>query len=168
MSPSASLTSPRLMPTRRKIRGPEGRAAAMAESFAWNRMAQRTASPVLPNSARKPSPVTLHHPAAKAGDRWAYNLRHRGHEPLVRGVLIGMHLARVIGHIGEHDRHQPARHRDRAAFPGWLLAGRRNPAYHGDQPLLSTPWFPSPAAHGSMLLARRTSRNADRGQGSPA
>jgi hypothetical protein len=59
MSPSSTITSPRLTPTRKPIRWCPGVAAFRSLMPRWIAAAQATASTTLGNSARMPSPVDL-------------------------------------------------------------------------------------------------------------
>src|SRR6516165_1546034 len=59
MSPSSWMTSPRLMPIRKRIRSGSGRLTLRSAIPCWTTTAQRTASTTEANSIRMPSPVVL-------------------------------------------------------------------------------------------------------------
>jgi hypothetical protein len=57
MSPSSTMTSPRLTPMRNLMRRSSGTSGSRSIIPRWTSAAQRTASTTLANSANKPSPV---------------------------------------------------------------------------------------------------------------
>jgi hypothetical protein len=59
MSPSSTMTSPILMPMRNSMRWSGGRGALLAAKTACTSAEQRSASTMLANSTRSPSPVVL-------------------------------------------------------------------------------------------------------------
>ena len=100
MSPSSTMMSPMLIPTRNSMRWTSAMSRLRAAMICWISTAQRTASTALANSTSAPSPVRLTTRPRCSAILGSIRSRRTG--------LVSAHQARVAHHVRRQDRGQAA------------------------------------------------------------